>query len=61
MALRVTCPCGEMMYGLTDDAVVSSTQAHLDTVHQRSYSRDEIMFMAVKIPDRLLPPGFMTT
>lgn len=55
MAYRLTCPCGETFYGREEADIVTSATAHLTDVHQRAYSPDEIMFMAITIPDRLLP------
>lgn len=56
MAFRLTCPCGYVLYGREEDDLVRSATSHLDTQHGRTYSREDIMFMAIRIPERLLPP-----
>lgn len=55
MAYRLTCPCGQHLYGRTQDELVDSATSHLEARHQRSYTADEIMFMAMRFPDEQLP------
>lgn len=47
-AARLSCPCGESISGRDDDDLVTRTQAHLEQAHSgRTYTRDEILFMAL--------------
>lgn len=47
MKTRLTCPCGELIRGDDEDALVANVQQHLAEKHGgRSYSREEILFMA---------------
>lgn len=58
MAFRLTCPCGEKLHGRTEDEMVATATAHLEAKHDRTYSPEEIMFMAMPFPDSMLPdPG----
>jgi hypothetical protein len=56
MPFRLTCPCGEVLHGREEDDLVHAATSHLDAQHGRSYSREDIMFMAITIPERLMPP-----
>ena len=48
MKTRLTCPCGELVRGDDEDELVANVQQHLAEKHDgRSYSRDEILFMAL--------------
>jgi hypothetical protein len=48
MKTRLLCPCGEWIEGRDEDELVARAQAHLSERHpDRSYSREEILFMAV--------------
>ena len=47
MKTRITCPCGEAITAEDEDELVERTQTHLREVHDRTYSRDEILFMAI--------------
>jgi len=47
MKTKITCPCGTFIEGRDEDDLVAKTQAHLEDKHGRSYSRDEILFMAL--------------
>lgn len=43
----VDCPCGELLEGADEDALVEAVQAHLAQVHPgRSYERDQILMLA---------------
>lgn len=43
----VDCPCGELLEGADEDALVEAVQAHLTQVHPgRSYERDQILMLA---------------
>lgn len=46
MKTTIVCPCGVQIRGDNEDDLVVKTQAHLHDVHDREYSRDEILFMA---------------
>ncbi|MFF2299336.1 DUF1059 domain-containing protein [Arthrobacter sp. NPDC058127] len=46
MKTRLTCPCGEHIQGDDEDDLVAKVQAHLQEVHDRTYGREEILFMA---------------
>jgi predicted small metal-binding protein len=43
---KISCPCGEFIRGENEDDLVEKTQAHLRDKHGRTYSREEILFMA---------------
>lgn len=48
MKTRLTCPCGELIRGDSEDQLVDNVQQHLTEKHEgRTYSRDEILFMAL--------------
>lgn len=47
MKTKITCPCGRFIEGDDEDDLVEKTTAHLEEVHGRSYTRDEILFMAM--------------
>jgi hypothetical protein len=51
MAFRLTCPCGEQLQGRREEDLVAAATAHLEAAHQRHYSSEEIMFMAISVPD----------
>ena len=40
MAYRLTCPCGETLYGRDQDQLVVSAQQHLTERHDRSYTAE---------------------
>jgi hypothetical protein len=47
--LRLFCPCGEVLEGADEDAMVDTARAHLAEVHPHladAYTRDNILFMA---------------
>ena len=46
MKTMITCPCGEYIQGEDEDDLVAKAQAHLHEMHNRTYGRDEILFMA---------------
>lgn len=47
MKSRLTCPCGEMLRGSTEDELVDNVRKHLAENHpDHEYSRNEILFMA---------------
>ena len=47
MKTRLGCPCGEQIVGADEDDLVEKVQAHLAEAHpDRTYDRDEILFMA---------------
>ncbi|MEV8517203.1 DUF1059 domain-containing protein [Dactylosporangium sp. NPDC051484] len=47
MKTSITCPCGTVIKAETEDELVEKTQAHLQEAHNRMYSREEILFMAI--------------
>jgi hypothetical protein len=47
MKTRITCPCGQVIRAETEDDMVKETEMHLLEVHGRTYTRDEILFMAM--------------
>jgi hypothetical protein len=55
VAYQLICPCGEPLYGRTEEGIVAEASDHTERIHGRSYMPDEIMFLAEEIPDRLLP------
>jgi len=47
MEMYLNCPCGEVVEGLDEDDLVESAQAHLREAHpDRTYTREQILFMA---------------
>jgi predicted small metal-binding protein len=44
---RLTCPCGEVIRGADEDELVSEAEAHLAAEHGRTYTREEILFIAL--------------
>ena len=47
MEMYLNCPCGEVVKGEDDDDLVAKAQAHLSEAHPgRTYTRDQILFMA---------------
>lgn len=43
--MHLTCPCGEVIEGADEDAVVEASQKHLQDAHPgRSYTREQILF-----------------
>jgi len=42
----ITCPCGFVLKGESDDDVVKKAQAHAKEVHQMDLSRDQALAMA---------------
>ena len=47
MKKNLLCPCGDMIVGEDEDALVEAAQKHLADKHPgMEYSRDEILFMA---------------
>ena len=54
MAYQLNCPCGAMIVDL-DDTFVATVQAHLASAHPgREYGENEIMMLALPVPDRLV-------
>ncbi|MGQ4618583.1 hypothetical protein [Nocardia sp. R7R-8] len=54
MAYQLNCPCGTMIV-TADDDLVPAVQEHLRPTHPgRSYSAEEIMMLAMPVPDRVL-------
>jgi predicted small metal-binding protein len=47
MKTRLTCPCGEEIRGADEDELVANAEAHLAERHGRTYTRDEILFLAL--------------
>jgi hypothetical protein len=44
---QLTCPCGELIEGSTDDELVERTQAHLAEKHPgHEYTREQILAIA---------------
>jgi len=46
------CPCGDSLYGLTEDEIVDVSFAHLREKHPDmadDYEREHILFMAIKV------------
>jgi len=45
--MQLTCPCGQVIEGADEDAIVEATQQHLRDAHPgRSYTREQILFFA---------------
>ncbi len=42
----ITCPCGFVLKGDSDDDVVAKAQEHAKQVHQMDLSRDQALAMA---------------
>lgn len=55
MAYRLSCPCTKLMFGRTEAEIVEVSAAHAREVHSRDYTAEEIMFMAVTVPESFLP------
>jgi predicted small metal-binding protein len=50
---RMTCPCGTVLSGDTEDELVEAAFAHLREQHPDmvdDYGREHILFMAIKVP-----------
>ena len=50
---RLTCPCGTMLSGDTEDELVDVAFAHLRAEHPdlaEEYEREHILFMSIKVP-----------
>lgn len=47
MKTRITCPCGKSIEGKDEDELVVKTTAHLEEAHGRSYTPQEILFLAM--------------
>ena len=51
----LTCPCGAMLRGDSEDEIVDNSFAHLRQEHPDmadDYGREHILFMAVRLPRR---------
>jgi predicted small metal-binding protein len=49
----MTCPCGTVLSGDTEDELVEAAFAHLREQHPDmvdDYGREHILFMAIKVP-----------
>jgi predicted small metal-binding protein len=46
MKKRITCPCGSVIEGQSDDEVVQKAQEHAKQVHQMELTRDQALAMA---------------
>lgn len=56
MGKSLTCPCGQLLVGRTDDAFVSAVDAHLQSAHEgRTYPASMILQMATPYPDDQIP------
>ena len=45
--MQMNCPCGELITGAGEDALVDAARAHLTAAHPgRAYTRDQILFFA---------------
>jgi predicted small metal-binding protein len=42
----IQCPCGYTLHGASDDAVVAAAQAHADSVHEQTLTREQALAMA---------------
>jgi predicted small metal-binding protein len=42
----ITCPCGFVLKGTSDDDVVAKAQAHAKQVHQMDLSKEQALAMA---------------
>lgn len=43
---KVTCDCGKVIRGRTEEELVASVQAHAHQVHAMELSRDQVMAMS---------------
>ena len=43
---KVTCECGKVIRGDTDDELVKSVQEHAEQVHNMTLSREQVLSMA---------------
>lgn len=53
MALRLQCPCGEVLVEETEDEMVAAATVHLEEEHPQlaeKYTPDQILFMATEWP-----------
>lgn len=55
MAYRLDCPCSETLYGRTEPEMVQVGIDHARVAHSRDYTAEQIMFMAMTVPDAFLP------
>lgn len=55
MAYRLNCPCGAVIFGTDDADIIRTGTVHAEDVHGRSYAPEQVMFLAVRIPDSFLP------
>jgi predicted small metal-binding protein len=46
MAKIITCPCGVVIRGQSDEDVVAQAQQHAKNVHQMELSREQALAMA---------------
>ena len=54
MAYQLNCPCGEMIAAVDED-FIDAVGFHLVSAHPgRSYTENEIMMLAMPIPDRVV-------
>ena len=54
MAYQLNCPCGEMIAAVDED-FIDAVVSHLASAHPgRSYTENEIMMLAMPIPDRVV-------
>ena len=54
MAYQLNCPCGAMI-AAPNSTFVATVQAHLASMHPgREYSENEIMMLALPVPDRIV-------
>lgn len=47
MKTILTCPCGELIRGVDEDDLVAKAERHLADAHNRTYTREEILFIAI--------------
>ena len=43
---KVSCDCGKIIHGQTDDELVAAVQAHAKHVHNMSLTSDQVLAMA---------------
>jgi predicted small metal-binding protein len=43
---KVSCDCGKVIRGSTDDELVRAVQAHAQSVHEMNLSKDQVLAMA---------------
>jgi predicted small metal-binding protein len=43
---KVSCDCGKVIRGSTDDELVRAVQQHAQSVHDMSLSKDQVLAMA---------------